>query len=277
MASSPPQPARASAQAATPRRSPRASPARAEQAENNLAELQKDLDAIAGMPWCGQAEKLGAVEREILSHFEHQIAHEHKLQDGQVLKEPYIKYCTKYEKPGKERKMSRKGLNATRLGELLLKSGDTPEAVQEQIASKMRSAFAKDFVTKLRAKRAAEEVQSGELMELQLKRKAIQVDGKASCKAKDRQATLDSFVNREPALATEHFNMNCSDFGWQLGRVTALITSATPRLFKRFNVHVLWQDGHGPCNLNLACYRHGTSAEVDSWVFLDLLGEPSAS
>lgn len=67
--------------------------------------------------------------------------------------------------------------------------------------------------------------------------------------------------------------LNWSKYGWQIGKVTAIITADTPRLFKRYNVRITWQDeGHGPCNLDLAFYRHGPSAPVDSWVFLDRLG-----
>lgn len=160
------------------------------------------------MAWCGQAEKLGVAEKEILSHFQHQVVKENKLQDGETIAEPFIKYRTIYEKPGKERKMSRKGLNATRMGELLLKSDDTPDNVKETIASKMRSAFAKDFVANLRAKRAAaHEAEAQETSELMEKRKSSRIDGTAAGRVQDRQATLDSFVNKEPALSPEHANI----------------------------------------------------------------------
>lgn len=59
-------------------------------------------------------------------------------------------------------------------------------------------------------------------------------------------------------------------YGWQLGKVIEIITSSTPRLYKKFNVRVVWADsGRGPSMLDLAAYQDGPDADVNSWVFLD--------
>lgn len=65
-----------------------------------------------------------------------------------------------------------------------------------------------------------------------------------------------------------HVFMNWKQHGWQLGQVTALITSATPRLFKKYNVRVTWLDGNGPAKLDLNMYAPGPDAVEDAWVFL---------
>lgn len=63
--------------------------------------------------------------------------------------------------------------------------------------------------------------------------------------------------------------MKWEKFGWQLGKVTDLITSATPRLARSFNVRVSWSDGRGPCKLDLNIYAHGDDAPENAWVFLE--------
>lgn len=80
-------------------------------------------------------------------------------------------------------------------------------------------------------------------------------------------------VSIDAACVGRQVYMNWSNFGWQMGTVSALITASTPRLFRRYNARVAWQDGHGPCSLDLACYKHGSDAPVDSWVFLDLVAD----
>ena len=58
-------------------------------------------------------------------------------------------------------------------------------------------------------------------------------------------------------------------YGWQLGKITAEITNATPRLFKKFNYRVVWADQtKGPAKLGVDNYGHGASARYDSWVIL---------
>ena len=46
---------------------------------------------------------------------------------------------------------------------------------------------------------------------------------------------------------------NWQSSGWQLGKVTDLITKDTPRLFKKYNVRVAWADAtKGPTMLDLS-------------------------
>ena len=64
--------------------------------------------------------------------------------------------------------------------------------------------------------------------------------------------------------------MKWAKFGWQLGRVSAMIGIDTPRLLKAgFNTRVDWVDGKGPCKLDLELYGGGVNAPDDSWVLLD--------
>ena len=62
--------------------------------------------------------------------------------------------------------------------------------------------------------------------------------------------------------------LNWKSYGWQMGKVTSLVTKATPRLFKKFNVRVTWADGEGCAMLDLKSYKSGEGAPIDSWVFM---------
>ena len=58
--------------------------------------------------------------------------------------------------------------------------------------------------------------------------------------------------------------------GWSLGIITHQITSATPRLFKKFNYKVKYIDGSiGPANLSLDNYASGPTAAYNSWRLLE--------
>lgn len=65
-----------------------------------------------------------------------------------------------------------------------------------------------------------------------------------------------------------HVFMKWEGFGWQLGKISEVLTSATPRLVKKYNVRVVWADARGPAMLDLQSYQHGDDAPFDSWVFL---------
>ena len=59
-------------------------------------------------------------------------------------------------------------------------------------------------------------------------------------------------------------------YGWQLGQITAVITSSTPRLYKKFNYRMVWADGtKGPAKLGVENYAYGTNAQLNSWVVLN--------
>ena len=73
--------------------------------------------------------------------------------------------------------------------------------------------------------------------------------------------------------------LNWKDYGWSLGKVTELIASKSPRLFKHYNCRVIWavegklnKKCNGPCKLDLTKYASGADAPLDSWVFLDQQG-----
>lgn len=200
------EPSRAPSPSRTPRRSPRRSDDAAKQAaKEELKKLHDDMEALGKLPWCGQAEKLGATEKIILSYYEHRIVFENKMKDGNFWREPQIKYRSKYEAASKERAMSMKGLNATRLGESLLKLDSTPHEVKEAVARKMRSKLAKDYIANLETKRRAET--APESSELLVKRKASKTDGLASAKEGERQETLTKYVARDASMPSELFNL----------------------------------------------------------------------
>ena len=57
--------------------------------------------------------------------------------------------------------------------------------------------------------------------------------------------------------------------GWSLGNITHRITSATPRLFKKYNHKVKYIDGStGPASLPLDNYAFGSTAAYNSWCLL---------
>ena len=37
--------------------------------------------------------------------------------------------------------------------------------------------------------------------------------------------------------------MRWEKYGWQLGRITDIVTDATPDVFKKFNYSITWADG----------------------------------
>ena len=67
--------------------------------------------------------------------------------------------------------------------------------------------------------------------------------------------------------------MRWETYGWQLGRITDVITAATPRLFKyfkKFNFRLVWSDkSRGPASLRVENYAFGSDARLNSWVILE--------
>lgn len=58
-------------------------------------------------------------------------------------------------------------------------------------------------------------------------------------------------------------------YGWQLGKITGVVTKSTQQLFKKFNFRVVWSDNSkGPAKLAVENYSHGSAAKIDSWVIL---------
>ena len=71
------------------------------------------------------------------------------------------------------------------------------------------------------------------------------------------------------SLVGENIYLRWERYGWQLGKITAEGTKATPQLFKKFNFRVTWADGSkGPTKLAVESYAHGSDARYNSWVVL---------
>ena len=65
--------------------------------------------------------------------------------------------------------------------------------------------------------------------------------------------------------------MRWEKYGWQLGRITDIVTNATPRVFKKFNYRIIWADGSkGPAKLCVENYGHGSDARYNSWAILSI-------
>ena len=63
--------------------------------------------------------------------------------------------------------------------------------------------------------------------------------------------------------------MRWEKYGWQFGRITDIVTNATPRVFKKFNYRIIWADGSkGPAKLSVENYGHGSDACYNSWAIL---------
>lgn len=60
-----------------------------------------------------------------------------------------------------------------------------------------------------------------------------------------------------------------SPHGWLLGTISEKFTSASPRLFAKFNYRIKWFDGWENHKLLLENYDSGPSAPYHSWVLLD--------
>ena len=79
----------------------------------------------------------------------------------------------------------------------------------------------------------------------------------------DEPARLDQ------SLIGERVYLHWEKYGWQLGKITDVITEKTPQLFKKYNFRVMWADGtKGPTKLTVETYAYGDAARHDSWVIL---------
>ena len=63
--------------------------------------------------------------------------------------------------------------------------------------------------------------------------------------------------------------MRWEKYGWQVGKITDVITNKTRQLFNKFNYRVVWADkSKGPTKLGVDNYAFGESAGLNSWVIL---------
>ena len=74
----------------------------------------------------------------------------------------------------------------------------------------------------------------------------------------------------DDSMVGETIYLRWKTYGWQVGRIVAVITSATPRLFKKFNFRLVWADkSKGPASLRIKNYAFGPDARLNSWVIFD--------
>ena len=74
----------------------------------------------------------------------------------------------------------------------------------------------------------------------------------------------------DKSLIGQKVYMRWEKYGWQLGKITDVVTQKTPQLFKKFNFRVIWSDGgKGPVKLDAASYACGPDARFNSWVVLE--------
>ena len=64
--------------------------------------------------------------------------------------------------------------------------------------------------------------------------------------------------------------VNC---GWLVGKISEKFTTATPRLFNKFNYRIKWFDGWENHMLILDNYSSGLSAPYKSWCLLEKVAE----
>ena len=57
--------------------------------------------------------------------------------------------------------------------------------------------------------------------------------------------------------------------GWLVGKITDKFTSATPRVFAKFNYRIKWFDGWENQQLDLDNYNSGPAAPYNSWALLE--------
>jgi hypothetical protein len=73
----------------------------------------------------------------------------------------------------------------------------------------------------------------------------------------------------DKGLVGNYVYLRWERYGWQMGKITAEITNATPRLFTKFNFRITWADGSkGPSKLAAESYACGADARYNSWVIL---------
>lgn len=174
---------------------------------------QKQLDALAKLPWCGQAQHLGPVEKEIVAHFDHMVVKMQTIDgvSGVVMHTPQVKYRTKYEKESgcKERVMSMKGLNPSRMGDVLLASDLTPHDVKLRLSKIMRTKAAKAFASAEHDRVMQKAMAGGSATieeELQKRSKAAKIDRSANAREDERQQILDKYIAIDAAMPQELFD-----------------------------------------------------------------------
>ena len=79
----------------------------------------------------------------------------------------------------------------------------------------------------------------------------------------------------DETLIGETVYMRWETYGWQLGKITGVVTEATPRLFNKYNFRLAWSgrtSRQGPGSLTVKNYAYGPDARLNSWVILKKAG-----
>ena len=95
-------------------------------------------------PWRGQAEKLKAVQRRILDHFEERGVRKKRLEEGAVVEYASTRYWLKWDGEITAKETLR--LNITRLLSELLNSKNCPLEIKKGLAEDMNNAAAKAWL-----------------------------------------------------------------------------------------------------------------------------------
>ena len=152
--------------------------------------------------WLGKAYRLDGVGKLVISHYEQRIILEKKLDGGDVIQVPRIKYRTKYEPADKERVMTENGFNTSRLGDYLITSDHTPDRVKEEVAKRMRSQVAKRVTQEFDAKRKA-----GDSMAEALHASKAAKSGSASQKDGARDDTISKYIAVDAAMPDDLYKV----------------------------------------------------------------------
>ena len=83
----------------------------------------------------------------------------------------------------------------------------------------------------------------------------------------EKPATLDD------SLVGAIIFMRWVKYGWLVGKISEKFTTATPRLFSKFNYRIKWFDGWENHMLILDNYSSGLSAPYKSWCLLEKVAE----
>lgn len=152
---------------------------------------EDDLVASLRKPWRGQANNLKGVQKKVLAQFEEVGVRKKKLEDGVQIDVAVTKYWVKFD--GIDAAEYTERLNITRMFEKLLASKKCPAEVKRELAAELNNKAAKAYLGKVRASEPSTEVVKEEA-ELQAKRRASQIDGKARAREDERQEQITKFI-----------------------------------------------------------------------------------
>ena len=127
----------------------------------------------------------------MLAQFEEVGVRKKKLEDGVQIDVAVTKYWVKFD--GIDAAEYTERLNITRMFEKLLASKKCPAEIKRELAAELNNKAAKAYLGKVRASEPSTEVVKEEA-ELQAKRRASQIDGKARAREDERQEQITKFI-----------------------------------------------------------------------------------